>query len=37
MKDHYYYHCQMNPDGFKRLKTENFVDIGAKVDLLMRL
>jgi hypothetical protein len=24
LKDHYYYHCQMNPEGFKRLKLENF-------------
>ncbi len=24
LKDHYYYHCQMNPEGFDRLKSENF-------------
>lgn len=24
LKDHYYYHCQMNPEGFQRLKLENF-------------
>jgi hypothetical protein len=24
LKNHYYYHCQMNPDGFNRLKKENF-------------
>ncbi|KXK13885.1 MAG: hypothetical protein UZ14_CFX002001445 [Chloroflexi bacterium OLB14] len=24
LKDHYYYHCQMNPEGFNRLKMENF-------------
>jgi hypothetical protein len=23
LKDHYYYHCQLNPDGFKRLMNEN--------------
>jgi len=23
LKDHYYYHCQMNPEGFKRLMREN--------------
>jgi hypothetical protein len=23
LKDHYYYHCQMNPEGFKRLMLEN--------------
>lgn len=24
LKNHYYYHCQMNPEGFNRLKRENF-------------
>jgi hypothetical protein len=24
LKNHYYYHCQMNPEGFNRLKQENF-------------
>lgn len=24
LKDHYYYHCQLNPEGFDRLKSENF-------------
>jgi hypothetical protein len=24
LKDHYYYHCQMNPKGFERLRLENF-------------
>lgn len=24
LKNHYYYHCQMNPEGFKRLTVENF-------------
>ncbi len=24
MKDHYYYHCEMNPEGFRKLKQENF-------------
>ncbi len=24
LKNHYYYHCQMNPGGFQRLKNENF-------------
>lgn len=28
LKDHYYYHCQMNPEGFKRLKLENFARMG---------
>jgi hypothetical protein len=23
-KDHYYYHCELNPDGFLKLKGENF-------------
>lgn len=23
LKNHYYYHCQMNPEGFKRLMLEN--------------
>jgi hypothetical protein len=23
LKDHYYYHCQMNPEGFNRLMIEN--------------
>jgi len=27
LKDHYYYHCQMNPEGFNRLKLENFEKI----------
>jgi len=24
LKNHYYYHCQMNPEGFRRLRLENF-------------
>ena len=24
LKDHYYYHCRMNPEGFERLRRENF-------------
>jgi hypothetical protein len=24
LKNHYYYHCQMNPEGFRRLELENF-------------
>jgi hypothetical protein len=24
LKNHYYYHCQMNPEGFRRLKLDNF-------------
>lgn len=24
LKDHYYYHCQLNPEGFERLRSENF-------------
>jgi hypothetical protein len=24
LKGHYYYHCQMNPEGFRRLRQENF-------------
>jgi hypothetical protein len=28
LKDHYYYHCQMNPKGFERLKLENFEKMG---------
>ncbi len=24
LKDHYYYHCQNNPEGFRRLMLENF-------------
>jgi hypothetical protein len=23
-KDHYYYHCERNQEGFERLKSENF-------------
>lgn len=23
LKDHYYYHCQLNPEGFHRLRSEN--------------
>jgi hypothetical protein len=32
LKDHYYYHCQMNPVGFNRLKSENFARM-AKEDI----
>lgn len=28
LKDHYYYHCQMNPEGFKRLMRENLERMG---------
>ncbi|MCI0607806.1 MAG: hypothetical protein L0Z71_01915 [Anaerolineae bacterium] len=28
LKDHYYYHCQMNPEGFKRLMLENLEKMG---------
>jgi len=24
LKNHYYYHCQMNPEGFRKLMLENF-------------
>jgi hypothetical protein len=24
LKNHYYFHCQMNPEGFRKLKLENF-------------
>ncbi len=24
LKNHYFYHCQMNPEGFRRLRHENF-------------
>ena len=24
--EHYFYHCERNPDGFMRLKSENFRD-----------
>lgn len=30
LKDHYYYHCQMNPEGFNRLKLENFERMGKE-------
>lgn len=26
LKDHYYYHCQMNPEGFNRLMLENLTN-----------
>lgn len=30
--DHYFYHCERNPDGFARLKIENFEkDAGERV------
>jgi hypothetical protein len=28
LKNHYYYHCKMNPEGFERLKLENFEKMG---------
>jgi hypothetical protein len=28
LKDHYYYHCQMNPEGFKKLMRENLEKMG---------
>lgn len=30
LKDHYYYHCQMNPEGFKRLMLENLEEMRKK-------
>ncbi|MFZ3079881.1 MAG: hypothetical protein WA109_09345 [Bellilinea sp.] len=27
LKNHYYYHCQMNPEGFNRLKLENLTNL----------
>ena len=29
-KDHYYYHCEQNPEGFERLKGENFDEDSQK-------
>jgi len=28
LKNHYYYHCQMNPEGFKRIMFENLEKMG---------
>lgn len=39
LKDHYYYHCKMNPEGFRRLMVENLEkmstsDIAKEADML---
>jgi len=33
---HYFYHCEMNPEGFERLKFENFDRMAAKANLADR-
>lgn len=30
LKRHYYYHCQLNPDGFQKLKNENLERMGKE-------
>ncbi len=34
LKEHYYYHCQMNPEGFKRLMLENLEEM-RKREIIM--
>lgn len=35
LKDHYYYHCKLNPEGFECLKLENFKRENKKIEYLI--